>query len=127
MGNISSYKELLVWQKGIEIAKLTYSLLKKLPDSERFVLTQQAKRSAISIPSNIAEGWGRRSTKNYLQFLRVASGSLYELETQFTLSVELGYLTTDDCLSIFELIDEESRMLNSLMTKLDEKLKASIE
>lgn len=122
MEKITSFKELLVWQKGIAIVKEVYLLMKKLPEAEKFGLVQQAKRSAVSIPANIAEGWGRRSTKNYLQFLRIASGSLYELETHSIVSVELRFLSEEDCRDIFRMIEEEGKMLNALMSKLEQKL-----
>lgn len=81
MSGIKSYKDLLVWQKGMTIVKLSYQLCDKLPTQEQYGLMSQIKRSSISIPSNIAEGFGRDYTRNYSQFLKIARGSLLELET----------------------------------------------
>lgn len=96
-----------------------YELTKTLPKDERFGLTSQMRRCSVSIPSNIAEGWGRLSRKNYIRFLRVSRGSLYELETQLLITKELNYI--NDCESIENLIIEISKMLNSLIKKLEEK------
>lgn len=96
-----------------------YELTKTLPEDERFGLTSQMRRCSVSIPSNIAEGWGRLSRKNYIQFLRVSRGSLYELETQLLITKELNYI--NDSESVENLIIEISKMLNSLIKKLEEK------
>ena len=96
-----------------------YDITKKLPEDERFGLTSQMRRCSVSIPSNIAEGWGRLSRKNYIQFLRISRGSLYELETQILITKKLNYI--NDCESIESLIIEISKMLNSLIRKLEDK------
>jgi four helix bundle protein len=85
------FRDLKIWQKGIEIVKSCYHLTKKFPESERFGLVSQMRRAAISIPSNIAEGNGRETEKEFLRFLYVARGSLAELETQYVLAGELGF------------------------------------
>jgi len=79
---LKSYKELIVWQKSMTLVKELYKLTESFPENEKFGLTSQMRRASISIPSNIAEGWGRLSRKNYIQFLRISRGSLFELETQ---------------------------------------------
>ena len=83
---VKSYKDLVVWQKGIMLVDLVYAVTGKFPKEEMYGLTNQIRRAAVSIPANIAEGWGRDSTKNYLQFLRISRGSLYEVETMLTIS-----------------------------------------
>ena len=86
-----SYKDLIVWQKAMKISVLVYTLTDRFPKSEIFSLTNQIRRSAVSIPSNIAEGWGRRGSGEYIQFLKIASGSASELETQLILSKQLKF------------------------------------
>ena len=116
---ITSYKELVVWQKSMVLVKEIYSLSESFPEYERFGLTSQIRKSSISIPSNIAEGCGRLSRKNYIQFLRISRGSLFELETQILIAIELNYIN-DNKISQ-NLITEISKMLNSLIKKLEEK------
>ncbi|MBQ20270.1 MAG: four helix bundle protein [Flavobacteriales bacterium] len=120
MSEIKSYKDLLVWEKGILIVKQTYKLTNLLPDNEKFGLTSQLRRAAVSIPSNIAEGYGRDYTRNYSQFLKIARGSLMELETQLIICRELEYLTEENTKEIDLLIIEEIKMLNSLIKKMNE-------
>lgn len=93
---ISSYKDLLVWQKAITLVKEIYLLTKTLPEEEKFGLISQMRRCAVSIPSNIAEGWRRNSTKSYVQFLTIARGSLLELETQIIICKELTYISNEN-------------------------------
>lgn len=119
MSGIKSYKELIVWQKSMKLVTMVYELSKKFPDDEKFGLTSQMRRCSVSIPSNIAEGWGRLSRKNYIQFLRISRGSLFELETQVLITKELNYI--NDSVIIENLIIEISKMLNSLIKKLEEK------
>lgn len=119
MGNIRSYKDLIVWQKSILLVKSIYILTDSFPNSENFILSQQIKRSAISIPSNIAEGWGRNSSGSYVQFLRIATGSLCELETQLIIAVELNYTSTDKISHAIGLAEEISKMLKSLINTIE--------
>lgn len=116
---ITSYKDLLVWQKAITVVKETYLLTKTLPEDEKFGLTSQMRRSSVSIASNIAEGWGRNSTKSYIQFLRIARGSLMELETQLIICKELSYPSNENYNTINNLIVEESKMLNALIKAIN--------
>jgi len=113
-----NYKDLLVWQKGIALAKATYNLTKTFPTEERFGLVSQMRRAAISIPSNIAEGQARRTTGEFVQFISNAEGSCAELDTQLILSVELGFCLKSLATPIYEMIAEERRMLNALRRKL---------
>ncbi|WP_347923757.1 four helix bundle protein [Pontimicrobium sp. SW4] len=119
MDKIKTYKDLLVWQKGIEIVKETYLICKEIPNDELFGLQSQIKRSSISIPSNIAEGWGRNYTKNYIQFLKYSKGSLLELETQIIIAKELNFIATESFNKIQGLITEESKMLNAFIKSIE--------
>ena len=92
MSSIKSYKDLLIWQKGIQLVKEIYLICIDLPKDEVFGLQSQMKRAAISIPSNITEGYGRNYTQNYIQFIKIARGSLLELETQLIISKELDFI-----------------------------------
>ena len=119
---ISSYRELLIWQKGMDITEKVYQLTKSFPMEEQYGLTSQIKRSSISIPSNIAEGFGRNSTKSYLHFTKIARGSLFELETQLLLANKLNFIKNEeDYTTIMYLITEESKMISSFIKKLSVK------
>ncbi|MDG1331297.1 MAG: four helix bundle protein [Crocinitomicaceae bacterium] len=113
---ISSYQDLIVWQKDVALVEHVYSASKAFPEEEKFGLTSQIRRCAVSVPSNIAEGWGRASKASYRNFLKITRGSLLELETQTIISERLGYLNSPK--EILNLIEEESKMLNSLLNKL---------
>src|SRR5947209_12744322 len=113
-----SYKDLIVWQKGIEIAKLAYRLTTKFPGDEKFGLVSQMRRAAVSIPSNIAEGQARHTRGEFIQFISHAEGSNAELSTQLVIAVELGYCTQSDVRDAFELTSELRKMLNALRRKL---------
>lgn len=115
----TSYKDLKVWQKGIDLVKLTYELTKLLPQEEEYGLKGQLRRSAVSVPSNIAEGYGRGTTKSYLNFLRIARGSLVELETQIIKCMELGLVDNEITINTLNLILEENKMLNALIRSID--------
>jgi four helix bundle protein len=114
-----SYKDLLVWQKGIVLVKKVYLLTQIFPRAEKFGLTSQMRRAAVSIPSNIAEGQARHTRKEFIQFISHSEGSLAELETQVILGVELGYCTLTDTQEITGLTTELSKMLDSLRRKLE--------
>jgi four helix bundle protein len=115
---IKSYRDLIVWQKGIEFAKELYSVTHKLPDDERYGMVSQIRRSAVSVPSNIAEGQARRTPKAFVQFLYISRGSLAELDTQLTLSYQFSYIEKDEYFSLIGKIEELQKMLFSLITKL---------
>jgi four helix bundle protein len=112
------YRDLVVWQKGLALAKEIYLLTKQLPADEKFGLISQMRRAAISIPSNIAEGQARRTTGEFIQFISHAEGSVAELETQLTLCLELNILPRNSTATAASLLDELRRMLNSLRRKL---------
>ena len=111
------YENLVVWQKSMELVTCTYRLIDKMPNSEKYALVDQMRRSAISIPSNIAEGQGRGSDKDTTHFLYIARGSLYELQTQLELCTRLGYVAIDNIAEIKDLTTEIAKMLNSLIGK----------
>ncbi|MBQ6972273.1 MAG: four helix bundle protein [Synergistaceae bacterium] len=112
------YRELIVWQKAMKAARLTYSLVKKLPKEELYSLSDQMRRAAVSIPSNIAEGQARNTTKDFLHFLAIANGSRTELETQLLLCVEIGYLTEQEISETWNLLQEVGKMLHTMMRTL---------
>src|SRR5688572_15690116 len=93
-GVIRSYKDLIAWQKAMDLAALVYESIAGFPGDERYGLTSQIKRSAVSIPSNLAEGSSRRSTPEFLRYINIATGSLAELETQLLLANRLSYLSS---------------------------------
>ena len=122
MSGIKSYKELLIWQKGIRIVVLVYKLTQNFPKEEVYALTNQIKRASASIPSNIAEGFGRHTDKSFNHFLNISRGSLNELETQLILAKELGFTLDEKMLNeIMLLIEEESKMIHSFSKKLKEQ------
>jgi four helix bundle protein len=115
---INSYKDLIVWQRGMDLVVTIYVLTRKLPASEQWGLTSQMRRAAISAPSNIAEGYGRHATGEYRHHLSIARASLLELETQVLLCARLEYLGEAETKPILKEIDDISKMLASLITKL---------
>ena len=116
---MEGYRELMVWQKGMDLVVAVYRLTATFPKSETFGLASQMQRAAVSVPSNIAEGNALRQTKAYLRHLAIASGSLAELETQLEIAERLGYST--DC-SIASQANEIGRMLTVLRKNLEAKL-----
>jgi four helix bundle protein len=120
--SINSYKDLLIWQKGIDIAVDVYSLTRDFPETEKFALSSQIKRSASLISANIAEGYGRQSSKSYSQFIKISRGSLFELETHLILAERLNFIAEKELYDkIKNQIIEEGKMLNAFIKKLDDK------
>jgi len=119
---IRSYRDLVAWEKTRALIKRIYGATALFPKDECFGLTQQVRRAAVSIPSNIAEGYGRGSLRDYIRFLQMARGSLFELETQIILSNDLRYLTHEQMLSLIEDIAECSRILQGLIASLKKKM-----
>ena len=113
-----SYKDLLVWQKGIELAKIVYRLTRNYPTEERFGLVSQMRRAAVSIPSNLAEGQARHTTGEFIRFISHAEGSVAELDTQLILSIELHFCDGVKAEPAFGLINELRKMLNVLRRTL---------
>lgn len=118
MTKISSYRDLKVWQLGKEICLEVYKLTSKFPKEEQYGLSQQMKRAAVSIPSNIAEGFGRYLTNDYVRFLRYSIGSLFELNTQSEIAFELEYINNAEFESHSSECMQLEKMLNSLIRKL---------
>ena len=114
-----SYKDLIVWQKGIALAKLVYTITAKFPAEEKFGLVSQMRRAAVSIPSNIAEGQARHTTGEFIQFISHAEGSVAELNTQLILAVELKFCPDPIAAPASGLMEDLRRMLNGLRRKLD--------
>lgn len=121
---MKDFKKLKVWEKGMEIVSLTYELAKRLPGNEKFALISQMTRAAVSIPSNIAEGSSRDSSKDYRHFLRIALGSSFELETQVLIVERLNYVSEAEIEGLKEEIDQEQKMLMAFMNRLYSKLGA---
>jgi four helix bundle protein len=118
---MKSYKELDAWKKSRILVKKVYQLTKKLPPDERFDLISQMRRCCVSVPANIAEGLGRNTTKDTIQFLHISRGSLYELETYFILCGDLEYLSESECNNINEEINSSCMVLNGLISYLERK------
>src|SRR4051812_28466609 len=116
--NPQSYKDLVVWQKGIAFAKKVYRLTKNFPPEEKFGLIAQMRRAAISVPANIAEGQARHTTGEFIQFISHAEDSVAELDTQLILSIELEFCQASSGETAFTLINELRKMLNVLRRKL---------
>jgi len=112
---VFGYRRLIAYQKAKEIVKQTYKLLKKFPAEERWALCDQLRRSSVSITSNIAEGVNRFSVKDKVHFIEIAFGSMMEVSSQMEIAEELGYITTDERLSMDGLVEEEARLLSGLL------------
>ncbi len=118
---LKNYKELKVWQKSYQLCLEVYRITALFPNDEKFGLTSQIRRAVVSVPSNIAEGYGRKTTADYIRFLYIAYGSTCELETQIMLSGDLDYMDTKLAKSIIGKTNEVERMLKSLIKSLENK------
>ena len=116
---VKSYRDLIVWRKSVELVQVVYMLTTEFSADERFGLTSQMRRCAVSIPSNIAEGWGRKRTGSYVQFLSIASGSLAELTTQLEISFRLGFCNKNRKDELENRMTEIGKMLFVLIQKLE--------
>lgn len=119
--NIKSYRDLIVWQKSMDMVQLVYRITRTFPDEERFGLISQLRRGAVAVPSNIAEGYGRNSTQDYVRFLKMATGSLYEVQTQLEIAARESFLNEPDKVSISGLLEEIEKMLVSIIKKLNNR------
>ena len=119
---MQSYKDFIVWQKAMDLTVEVYRLVKLLPREETYALSDQMRRAVVSIPSNIAEGQGRNSTREFINFLAVARGSQTELETQLQICLRLNYLTETQLEVASGLCEEIGKMLNSLILKLKSRI-----
>jgi four helix bundle protein len=120
---IKSYKDLDIWKKGVLLSIEIYSLTSAFPDNEQYGITSQIRRATTSIPANIAEGYGRESSKNYVQFLKISRGSLYELDTFLIIALGLNYIDKEQRNHLNVKIEELSKMINSLIKKLNQSPK----
>ena len=111
---VFGYRKLIAYQKGKEVVKRTYRLLKKFPSDEKHAMCNQLRRASVSITSNIAEGVNRFSVKDKSHFIEMSYGSLMEVSFQFEIAEELGYITTEERMSMDLLIEEEARLLSGL-------------
>ena len=118
---LKNYKELKVWQKSYQLCLEVYRITAMFPQEEKFGLTSQIRRSVVSVPSNIAEGYGRKTTADYIKYLYIAYGSNCELETQIMLSGDLGYIEGDIVKIIIDEINGVERMLKALIKSLENK------
>lgn len=117
----NAFKDLIIWQRSIQLSVAVYELTAKFPDSERFGLTNQLRRASVSIASNIAEGYGRSTKGEYVQFLGHARGSVGEVQTQLVISAALNFGQAALRSSAERLSEEVSRMLIAMMTKLSKR------
>jgi four helix bundle protein len=118
MSQIESHRDLIVWQKAMDLAVMVYELTRGFPKEETYRLTNQLTRAIASVPANIAEGHSRGTAKDYAQFLAIAKGSLMEAETFLTLAARLNYLTPERAVPAFSLITEVSKMLTALRSRI---------
>jgi len=121
-GGVSNYRDLKVWQLGMQLAKEVYLLTREFPKHELYGLTSQMRRAAVSVPANIAEGHARDSTKDFMRFVSIARGSVAEVETHLLLAESLGYCTRDHVGVLLSKCEEESKMLSGLKNSLRRKL-----
>ncbi len=119
------YRELIVWQKAIELVEQVYQITNSFPREDQFGMTIQLRKAAVSIPSNIAEGQGRNTLGDFLHFLAVARGSLQELETQIVISERLHYLTANNREALFLKSSEVGRLINGLANSITPSNSAS--
>ncbi len=120
MDTVNSYRDLKVWRRAMDLAVLVYELTRSFPKDEQFGLTSQVRRAAVSIAANIAEGYGRSSKPSYLNFLRIAQGSLKEVETHLILATRVGICPESAPTDILAEADELGRMLRALIVRLEQ-------
>ncbi len=116
--NVQSYRDLIAWQRGVDLVEGIYRATQNWPREETYSLTDQVRRAAVSVPANIAEGHGRHSTKEFLQHLGIASGSLCEAETHLVIANRLQYVSPDDLEALLEQTAEVGRLLHGLKRSL---------
>ena len=116
---MSTFRDLFIWQKSMNLVTNVYLITNSFPKEEVYGITSQIRRSSISIPSNIAEGYGRNGTKDYMKFLNIAIASLFELQTQLEITYNLKYITKEQ----FDIINEESKELERMISSFIRKVK----
>lgn len=122
MGDVKSYRDLRVWQQGIQIVKEVYRLVKKLPKEETYALSDQLRRAAVSIPANIAEGQAKQHTRDYRRHLTIAKGSLAEVDTLFVIAGELGYIQQDEIARMESKLRDLRMPLQGLINRLEQHI-----
>jgi len=120
-GRAKNYRDLVAWQRAMDLVEAVYSLAKRFPQEEIYGLTSQVRRAVVSVPSNIAEGEGRNSPNDFARFLAIALGSLREVETQLFIAVRLKYLTNDEINEAINLCEETGRIINGLKRNLQQR------
>ena len=118
---IESYRDLRVWQKGMDLTERVYELTRAFPSDEKFGLTSQLRRAAVSVPSNIAEGWGRNSTGSFVRYLRIAHGSLAEIETQIEIAHRLEYISERERDAFLKETTAERKMILAFVRSLNKR------
>lgn len=121
---LRSYRDLTVWQKAMDMVAAVYQLTEELPAAEKFGLRSQLQRAAVSVPANIAEGYGRIRLGDYVHHLSIAQGSVAEAETLMALAVRLGFVSREKALEMWELMQEVGKMLRELIRTLELKRKS---
>ena len=122
MNSVLSYRDLIIWQKGIDLVLEVYKLSDCLPDKEKYGLCSQMQRAAVSVPANVAEGHGRDSTKEFIRHLSIAKGSLAELETHITIAAKLNFIDQEQFKTFTTSSQEIARMISGLQRSLRNKL-----
>jgi len=118
---VKNYRDLMAWQRAMDLVEVVYGLAKRFPQEELYGLTSQVRRAVVSVVSNIAEGEGRNSPNDFARFLAIANGSLREVETQLFIAVRLNYLTNDDITKAINLSEETGRIINGLKRNLQQR------
>ncbi len=119
---IKSHRDLIVWQRSMDAVETVYAVSAEFPSTEKFGLTSQLRRAAVSIPSNIAEGYGRGTTQDYLRFLRIARGSLFEVDTQLLIAKRMGFLPHDQYEQVENQLAETGRVLAGLIKSIESRI-----
>ena|ERR1043165_2454854 len=125
MNEIRSHRDLIAWQKSFELGAQVHEITKCFPSDERFGLSSQLRRAGVSIASNIAEGYGRESTPDYIRFLHIARGSLYEVDTQLLFALRFGYLEQERHKQVENLLNESGRILGGLIRAVESSSRSS--
>jgi len=120
----STHKDMIVWQKSMQLIKAIYGVTNKFPKEEVYSLTNQIRRAAVSVPSNLAEGYAMKSTTHFIKYIYTARGSLAELETQFMIANDLDYGSKDEITTILVEINDINKMINKMLASLYQKIEA---
>lgn len=126
MSNIQSYRDLIAWQKSIALVTDIYKLTAKFPEREKFGLTSQLNRASVSVSANIAEGWGRETSKSFLQFLRTSRASLMEVQTLIEIAKNIELISLEEYRDAISKSDEVSKIIQGLIKSIQNNIKSSI-